>query len=201
MVDISKQSPVGFDFLETITNVNWGGGSWLGICLPRAGGVVNKTLLPEIDFIDQAGGTPGFLPVTVNNQHPTFASYVKPGPGPGHSYKVTAADLVGKLTANGGAHFTAFAVGLVDAEYGVLMMFKLDSDFPSDPFTVRIRWTGSTAPTSDVAVFTTQKGAVKAGLEFVSSFDIPTVAYDDQTVSTGTFHDFLVNPNTLAVTG
>lgn len=192
--------PYGLDFFHKITDVHFGG-QWFFVGYGAPFGTSASHNAMEIDFPDQAGGTPGFIP-TIDTGPPAvvFAPYVASFPPGG--YVVKASDLVQQLQTNAGAKVTAFAFR-TDGAFPLVMLFKLDHKFPSTPFRTRFRINGSPISVS-VSVGTVKRNWMKAGnvIKTFSPFasgTIPTESRVDTVVSTP--HDFLINPTTLKVTG
>lgn len=191
------------DFLQKITDVRWGGAQWFGVEGPLYGLGSSRSTF-EIDFPDQAAGTPGFITVDTTGTTINFAPYLFPKSSPFGPYIVRASDLAQKLRTNAGAQVTAFGVKGVATATGTLMLFQLNSQFPSSTFRVRVRLNGPIGTALIfVNCFTVARNWLKAGRSFRDSSEISAASRQECTWESGASGptDFRIDPSSLAVTG
>lgn len=191
--------PYGLSIFENVIDCHFGD-DWFAVVGPRGGAPsVGTNISLEIDFPGTSGGTPGFIPVISNgiNFGPViFGSFVR---SPTSPQIIRPSDLTNKVMSNAGKQFTCFAIGQVDA-FGAAMMFFKMTNFAPTPFTVRVRQEG-VSEFSNVGVVCFERGKLKAGLTFVSSFDLPLApggaVYAD--LPNGAT-DFVIDPSKLTIT-
>jgi len=178
------------DFLQKITNINFGS-QWIGV-LVEAFRLQGVTISVQVDFPDQAGGTPGIPLLTNDRANPSFFS------GP---HKVTAADMSRQFKTNAGAAVTGFGVrDLVPNELTSEVLLKLDKFFPKSPFTVRVTLTvNGIGSTNTISVYTIARGTIKPGLVFNSALTIPSFSIQRKGFPVTRVYDFKIDPHTLLV--
>lgn len=154
MVDTSNQPPYGFDFFETITNVNWGASQWLSISQDRVdnvGGPINAShvVLPDGEIVILGTGS-----------GPNGAFHASP-------MTVTAAVISGKL-----GQLIGFGVqghgGFQGAGEADAVSYLSLAQFGPKPFQIKIvsSFGGASAGVQGwVALF--GKNVIKAGINIV----------------------------------
>lgn len=143
-------APYELDFLQTVTNINFGNGPWLTLGVLSTGSDVSL----EVDFISEAGGTPGLLlPVT--------AFGVRPAGFPPAPYTILAKDLVSKQTLAGLA-LTYFGVAglFISPSFVTTLAYVIDTSKFNNVFDVRFSFGGKSI---DVEASWITKNLVKAG--------------------------------------
>ena len=196
---MTADAPYDLDFFTEITDVHFGT-AWI---IVNGGGQDPFTngWIGSADFPGSAGGTPGLA--LCNVLAPNSAFHPSPPGGPG-TYKVTQADLTGKLATQAGAALTGFGIGVVPpiqqaGGYGILSLNRL---LPSGaPFKVRMRsqLAGGGGFSANVQVWITKK--ITAGQTLAQILAaIPSTGFATGNIPGIGTQDFTVNPTKLTVT-
>lgn len=187
-------APYQLDPFTVVTKINFGG-QWFGVFNGPVFGGVNAAF--EIDFPQQAGGTPGFIPLQQTIPTIKFDPHLYPIVG-STPYVVKASDLTKSLITNAGGKVTGWGIAPTDDGAGTaLMFFKLDSHFPGVPFRVRLRNTG--AGVFNGLVFTLQRNWLKAGRPVIGTENLQFAGTLTQNINPGSFLDYIVDPQALTV--
>lgn len=198
-----NDAPYELDFFQRITDVHFDS-TWFYVEWPGPGvGIAHYSV--ALDFPNQAGGTPGFIPIISTSplKVPSFFRRIVPAFS---RYTIRSSDVSKKIKTNAGANMTGFGLWPMTSQDGAMMFFKLDKSFPSSPFLVRNTFTGSVTGTevnnTPVNVAIIKKNWMKAGQSFVNDqSDIPVESIAHGTSRPPFVMDFRINPGKLTVTG